>query len=95
MEVVWTDHALYEYIQNLEYLDRKWSSSVVERFIKEVDEKLELLISNHFTFPKTGIKETQKLLVNKHVTLFYVVEGKKIVILHFWNNYQNPKNLSL
>lgn len=95
MEIIWTDNARQDYFQNLEYLERKWSKTVAVKFMEEVDEKLELLVSNHDTFQKTGIDQSQRFLVNKHITLFYEVKGNRIVLLHFWNNYKNPKKLTL
>ncbi|SDA94259.1 ParE toxin of type II toxin-antitoxin system, parDE [Algoriphagus alkaliphilus] len=95
MEFVWTYNASEEYIQILEYLEKKWSLRVANKFVQDVDEKLELLLTNYYTFQKVEEKKVQKFLINKHITLFYLVEGKKIVLLHFWNNSQDPNKLSL
>jgi plasmid stabilization system protein ParE len=95
MEIIWTENARSEYFQNLENLERKWSKSVAVNFMEEVDKKLELLVSNHNSFPKTGIDQSQRFLLNKHIAVFYEVKGSRIILLHFWNNYKNPKNLSL
>jgi len=95
VEFVWTYNASEEYIQILEYLEKKWSLRVANKFVQDVDEKLELLLTNYYTFQKVEEKKVQKFLINKHITLFYLVEGKKIVLLHFWNNSQDPNKLSL
>lgn len=71
MQIIWTDNARFEYFQNLEYLERKWSIKIAAKFMNEVDEKLELLISNFFTFPKINEGPIQKLMINKHITIFY------------------------
>jgi plasmid stabilization system protein ParE len=95
VEFVWTYNASEEYIQILEYLEKKWSLRIANKFVQDVDEKLELLLTNYYTFQKVEEKEVQKFLINKHITLFYLVEGKKIMLLHFWNNSQNSEKLSL
>lgn len=95
MEFVWTNNASEKYIQILKYLEKKWSLTAANKFVQVVDEKLELLLTNYYTFQKVEEKKVQKFLITKHITLFYLVEGNKIVLLHFWNNSQNPEKLSL
>lgn len=95
MEIIWTQNAQNEFINNLLYLEAEWSFSVAKKFKSEVFQKLELLKTNSSTFQKTGFGETQKIFITKHITLYYLVEANKIVLLHFWNNAQNPEDLSL
>jgi len=95
MQIIWTQNAQNEFINNLLYLESEWSTSVAKKFKSEVFQKLELLKINSSTFQMTGFGETQKIYMTKHITLYYLVEKNNIVLLHFWNNAQNPENLSL
>lgn len=95
MKIVWTQNAQDEFINNLLYVEAEWSFSVAKKFESEVFKKLEQLKSNSNTFQKSGYGETQKLFITKHISLFYLVEKEEIILLHFWNNAQNPENLTL
>lgn len=93
MRIIWTENASYDYAQILNYLQNSWSFKVANNFIDEVDKKLETLLKNYDVFEKVQGLTVQKLLINKHITLFYKVEKDKIYLIHFWNNSQNPENL--
>lgn len=93
MEIVWTQNAQNEFINNLLYLEAEWSISVAKKFESEVFKKLELLKPNSNTFQKSGFGDTQKIFITQHITLYNLVEENKIVLPHFWNNAQNLENL--
>jgi plasmid stabilization system protein ParE len=95
MKIIWTENASRNYFQILDYLLNRWSESVANDFIDKVDSKLELLLLSHGVFEKVPGTNVQRILINKHVTLFYSVDGEKIHLIHFWNNSQNPENLKL
>ena len=95
MKIIWTENASRYYFQILDYLLNRWSEKVANKFIDEVDRKLELLLISHEVFEKVPLTNVQRILINKHITLFYAVDGEKIYLIHFWNNSQNPENLKL
>jgi plasmid stabilization system protein ParE len=95
MKIIWTENASRNYFQILDYLLNRWSEKVANKFIDEVDRKLELLLISHEVFEKVPLTNVQRILINKHITLFYAVDGEKIYLIHFWNNSQNPENLKL
>lgn len=95
MEIIWTQNAQDEFINNLLFLESEWSFSVAKKFELEVFKKLELLKTNSNTFQKSGYADTQKMFITKHISLYYLVEKEKIILLHFWNNAQNPEDLIL
>jgi plasmid stabilization system protein ParE len=95
MEIIWTQNAQDEFIKNLLFLESEWSFSVAKKFESEVFKKLELLKTNSNTFLKSGYAGTQKMFITKHISLYYLVEEEKIILLHLWNNAQNPENLIL
>lgn len=95
MKIIWTENASRNYFQILDYLLNRWSEKIANKFIDEVDRKLELLLISHEVFEKVPLTNVQRILINKHITLFYAVDGEKIYLIHFWNNSQNPENLKL
>ena len=91
MEFVWTNNASEEYIQILKYLEKKWSFTAANKFVQVVDEKLELILTNYYTFQKVEEKKVQKFFITKHISLFYAVEGNKIFFTPFLEQLSKPQ----
>jgi plasmid stabilization system protein ParE len=91
MKAVWSERA-EEAIERIKfYLIDNWSDKVGNNFIREVDEKVELLKR----FPDLGrvsaLDDTvRKILITKHVILCYRVRKNKLEILDFFDQHQNP-----
>ena len=98
-EIVWTSKALTSYINNIKYLQDKWTEKEVSNFIYEVEKKLNTLAGQ----PLIGIIRSKRYtsirqtVINKRVLLIYRVKtsAKKIELLRFWNTYQDPRKLSV
>jgi hypothetical protein len=93
--VEYSDNARIDYLDNIDYLEREWPLSVVKDFIFKTDRLIDLLSKGNLTFKPTGYKNTFEAVIIKQITLFYSVENEKIVLHHFWNNYQDKENFSL
>ena len=46
MQIIWTQEAKQDYLENIEYLLEKWTEKSARNFINEVDDVLELLQIN-------------------------------------------------
>jgi plasmid stabilization system protein ParE len=92
----WTLQAEETFAANLEYLEKSWTNAVINDFLDRVDEVLQTLGKNPYTYPlhreQGGIR---KCIVNERVVLFFVVEGNDIKLLSFWNTYRDTQNLFL
>lgn len=91
----WTVDAQEDFWQNIDYLEKRWSMREAINFSVKVEELLEQLKINTATYTQTGYKDAFKIPVVKQVTLFYKLDGDKVILLRFWNNFQNPESLSL
>ena len=67
----------------------------IQRFINKTDDILQKLIKGNIKFKKTEYKEIYQVVVIKQITLLYEKNENKIILLRFWNNYQDIKNLSI
>lgn len=56
---------------------------------------LNYLQSNLVTFNKTNFNNVYRTLIVKQITLYFTVESDKIVLLRFWNNYQDLSTFKL
>lgn len=54
MRVIWSDEAIVEYNQNIEYLERVWSSMVASEFIQDTEETIELISRHSEIYPVTS-----------------------------------------
>ncbi|WP_366187368.1 type II toxin-antitoxin system RelE/ParE family toxin [Flavobacterium ovatum] len=93
--IYWSEPAKIDYWNNIEYLEKEWTTKEVYRFIDKVDELIDLLSKNNTTFKPTLHKNTFQVPVLKQITLYYRLHSNKIELLRFWNNYQDIGKLSL
>ncbi|NOS56412.1 MAG: type II toxin-antitoxin system RelE/ParE family toxin [Cyclobacteriaceae bacterium] len=95
MHVVWTDEALADYHQNIDFLLKEWTDQVALDFIEDVDAVISLIVSRPELFPLTDYRGIRKAVVRKQITLFYKISDNSIQLIRFWNNYQDPSRLKL
>jgi plasmid stabilization system protein ParE len=95
MQIIWSDEAIADYHQNIDYSEKEWSLHVAIEFIEDVESVIELITSHPELYPQTDYQEIRKAVVRKQITLFFKVRDKQIHLVRFWNNYQNPGKLKL
>lgn len=89
-KVFWTQIAVSNFDDNIQYLKVEWNDSVVFKFISKTSSVIEILKRN----PMAGAWDNEigcnKILVTKHIYLFYELKDNNIYLLKFWNNHQKP-----
>ncbi len=95
MKIIWSEDAVADYHQNIEYLIDHWSASVATEFIEDVEGVVELIQLHPELFPLTSYRQVRKVVIRKQVTLFFEVLDSTLYLIRFWNNYQNPEGLRL
>ena len=95
MHLVWTDEALADYHQNIDFLSKECTDQVALDFIEDVDAVISLIVSRPELFPLTDYRGIRKAVVRKQITLFYKISHNSIQLIRFWNNYQDPSRLKL
>lgn len=95
MYLIWTEDAAADYHQHIDYLLERRSAQVAKEFIEEVEHILDLILVHPLMYPASDYRNVRKAVIRKQVSLFYQIDGKKIVLLRFWNNYQSPGRLKL
>ena len=94
MKVVWSSEASYTFEQNIIYLQTEWNESVIDSFITRTEQAIELISKNPLLFPVLNKKKAiHRCVIVKQITLYYHVADNYVLLLTFWNNYQNPKKL--
>jgi plasmid stabilization system protein ParE len=95
VKIIWSDEAITDYQQNIDYLLKEWSEQVATEFIEDVETVIELIKSHPELYPLTDYKEIRKAVIRKQITLFFKSKERVIHLIRFWNNYQDPAKLRL
>ncbi len=90
-EIVFSKRAneTFDLIQ-LQLLER-WGTASVIKFEQRTMLVLEAISNSPFMYQSIEIdSEVRKAIIHKNCSLFYRINGQKIVLLFFWDNRQDP-----
>lgn len=90
MEIIWTNSALIDNLNNIDYLLEEWNINVVLAYEEKIIE-IENLIR---AYPEIGMYDKDlklfKRLVVPQIYMMYEIRNDKIFIIRIWNNYKRP-----
>lgn len=95
MNVIWAPQAKRDFWNNIDYLEAEWSEKVAYNFIEKVNTTVELLKNDNVLFIKTNFKSIYKIVITKHISLYYRIENTNLELLRFWNTFQDTKKFKL
>ena len=73
------------------FLEQNVSLSSAEKFAEKVDSKIEKLTKQPFIGrPSSKAKTVRKILVSKHIQMFYRVVGRTLIVSTFFDSRQHP-----
>jgi len=90
--------AIKTFEEAIKYLELNFSDAEVRKFTDKMEEKLLLIKLNPRLGSKSGKKpNVYKTVINKRIVLYYQYKPikKEILLLAFWNTWQNPKKLKI
>ncbi|MEM9686192.1 MAG: type II toxin-antitoxin system RelE/ParE family toxin [Bacteroidota bacterium] len=93
MKVFWTPYARRSLRETIDFLSDQWNSEVIDSFLILIDERLAQVKANPEMAPKLSSRPYRKLLIYKHVSLFYTNHKAYIKVLLILDNRQAPDNL--
>ena len=78
----------------LDYLEIRFSVSTKKKFIKKLDNTIDIILNNPDTFPKSDINNTiRKCVISKQTTLYYKYNNKEIRLLSLFDTRQDPTKI--
>ena len=95
LDINWSQLSKIIFSEEIYFILRKWNQTEVDKFSELVYNHLERLTKN----PEIGIFDSKfncfSIVISKQTTLYYrILESeKKIELVLFWNNKQNPVHL--
>ena len=95
MEVIWSVKAKITYFKVFDYLEKNWNKREIIQFSQRTEIVIRSIKKNPGIFPfSLKHKEIRKAIVDKNNSFFYQVDkqNKKIYLLTFFDNRQNPDN---
>jgi plasmid stabilization system protein ParE len=94
--VFWTDLALSELQQTIEYLENKWTERELRLFSGKLDHTIELISKSPEIFPSSLEKKgIRRAVVEKHNTLYYRINNESVEIISLFLNRKNPNQKKL
>ena len=95
-KILWTDHALSELKQTIEYLETHWTERDLQNFASKLDHTIELISKSPELFPLSLEKDlVRRAVVEPHNTLYYRIKEETVEILSLFANLQHPKKKKL
>ncbi|WP_312207896.1 type II toxin-antitoxin system RelE/ParE family toxin [Epilithonimonas hominis] len=94
-EILWTDFALEELSETVEYLKREFSQKEIDILGDEIERINSITSQNPNIFPNSDRLQTRKAVILKFNTLFYRIMNDKVEILSFFSNRQSPEKKKL
>src|SRR5258707_15853872 len=93
--IIWNRRASDNFNSIIKYLQNEWGDKVTQNFVIRTYQIIGLLALN----PEMGQvehfeKQIRGIVITKHNTLFYRIEGENIILLTFFDNRKHPQKKS-
>jgi plasmid stabilization system protein ParE len=93
--ILWSEEALQNLEDILQYLEEKWTLREVENFKRKLSRQLEIIRRFPQIFPNSKQRsDLKKSVLSSQTSVFYQIKGKDIYIVYLFDNRQNPNKLN-
>jgi plasmid stabilization system protein ParE len=93
LNIIWSENAVEDVLENIDYLEKRWTKIEVDKLSEKIDAVLEQLSKGNLIFKPSGYENTYEVPIVKQITLYYKIQDNDILLIRFWNNYRDPNNL--
>ncbi|MDA3616305.1 type II toxin-antitoxin system RelE/ParE family toxin [Polluticaenibacter yanchengensis] len=90
-KIFWTDNALQELNNTIEYLQNSFSDKEINKLASEIEKTINVIAKFPKTFPESGYPHVRKVAILKYNTMYYRIIDTQIEILSFFSNRQKPR----
>ena len=88
--ILWTDNAINELEQTIDFLKLNWTNKEIEQLIKALNQTADLISINPRLFPVSYKSKVRKAVVDSLNTIYFRENENSIEILSFFSNRQHP-----
>ena len=93
-KIFWTDEAIRNLEDILEYLALKWTNREVKNFKMKLSKQIEIIGKNLEIFPVSIFQpRLRKAVLSKQTSIFYEVTDDVIYLVYIFVTYRNPDSL--
>jgi len=93
-KLIWSQEAINNLEEILDYLITNWSQKEVIRFKKKLSRQIDLIIQFPNMFPVSVYNtELRKAVLSKQTTLFYKIKGNEIYLVYIFVNARDIKKI--
>ncbi len=93
-KILWTEEAVENLGEILDYLENKWSSRKVINFKVSLNKQIELTSNFPQLFPTSEQSpRLRKAVLSKQTTIFYEVKEDVIFIVYLFANRKDPNTI--
>lgn len=93
-QIFWSEEAIANLEQILDYLSKKWTEREVRNFKARLVEQIEIIAKFPFGFPASAqIPRLRKAVLTKHTSIIYEVSGQNIYLAYIFDNRQNSEKV--
>lgn len=90
-KVFWTDHAISELKETIEFLENNWTERELRNFIAKLDHTIELISKSPEIFPASFEKnDVRKAVVERYNSLYYRINKDSIEIVSLFSTRKDP-----
>lgn len=94
--VFWTDYALDELAQTIQYLEENWTEKEIKKFSLKLEETIGFIAQNPYFFQRSDFeKEIRRAIILNHNTLYYRIMDDSVEIISLFSHRQDPKKRKL
>jgi plasmid stabilization system protein ParE len=92
--IIFSKNAEKKLFELFDYLEIKWSKTVKNKFISNLDKVIYLLQSDPEIFPKSELNNKyRKCVLSKQTTIYYKFNTKRVDIITFFDSRQDPNKI--
>lgn len=95
-QILWTDEAISNLDDIIDYLNDKWTEREIIHFKKKLSRQISLIEQKPFLFPLSVYNpRLRKAVLGRQTTIFYEVSGQLIYIVFLFSNMQDVRRLAI
>lgn len=92
LQIEWTQNALQDYEQVVNYLLKEWSIKAAADFINKVEKRIyNLSLLLNLGIASIKYPYIRSILITKHNRIYYQTKTGKLVVLDIFDTRQNPQ----
>ncbi len=91
--IFWSPRSEAEFIEVLTYLESEFGINIAVRCMEDVEQILDYISEFPFAFGSYEDESVRRAVVNKQLSIFYLINEGIVELLSFWDNRRDLEKL--